>query len=135
MGLDWNSSSSPLMCGISMICIIAQGPLPYGSLRDYTFLAPIFHLLYLLPPHISQNSSSSFGIPSLDLCILSPSLPSSSLPSFSLVLRLSSFHPPVPLCAQIPLAIGLHGHHTLLTQKHLYPRTQLFHEPLSQTFE
>jgi len=104
MGLDWNSSSSPFMCCISMIWTIAQGSLHSGSLRNSFFSAPTFHLLYLLPLCSSLKSSSSSGITSLVLCILSPSLPSSSLSSFSPILILSSCHPPIPLCAWSPLS-------------------------------
>jgi hypothetical protein len=119
--LDYDSSSSPLMCGISTIWKIVQGPPSSGSLHGSPFSAPIVFLLYLLPLHNYKILSSSSSVPSPSLCILSPSHLSSSLPSFSHVLRLSSCHPPFPLCARNPLAIILHVHNALVTQQHLYP--------------
>jgi len=95
--MNYKSSSSSLIYGISMIQTIAQGSLLYGSLCSSPFPAPVFFLLYLLPSFNTPNMYYSLSIPSY--FILGPFLPSSSLPSFYLVLGLSSCHPLVPLCA------------------------------------
>jgi len=123
------------MFGISTIWTIVQGPLHSRSLHDSHFSSPLFCLLYLLPLCSYPNLYSSSGIPSLVLFILNPSLPSSFPPSFSHVLILSYCHPPVPLCVWSPLEAKLHCHKELVTQKHIYPRTQLFHEPSMQNSE
>jgi len=123
------------MCGTSTILIVLQGPLHSSSLHNSHFSSLVFHLLYLLPPHNTLNSSSSSSITYLVLYILNPSLISSSLPSFSLVLRLSSCHLLVPLFVKIHLEVRLYFHHTLVTQQHICPCTQLFHEPSTWTFE
>jgi hypothetical protein len=93
-----------------------HGPLHSGSLRGSPFSAPIFCLLYLLPlPNTPNLSSSSSYTTSSVLYILSPSLPSSFISSLFPTFKQSSCHPPVPLCAWCPLAIGFHCHHSLVS--------------------
>ena len=82
------------------------------------------NLLYILPLESTPNLSSSSDTTYLFLCIFTPSLASSLLRLFFLTFKLSSCHPPVPLCVQRPLEIILHCHHALVAQQHLYPGTQ-----------
>jgi len=92
--------------------------------------------LTLMTTNLNQHYAViQTGIPSLVLFILNTSLPSSFPPSFYPILILSYCHPPIPLCVWSPLAVKLHCHKELVTQKHIYPCTQIFHEPSMQNSE
>ena len=92
--LDWHPSSNPPIYGISIIHTCAQCSHSFVSLHESSLSAPIFFLLYLLPPCNSPNFlwCTAFLHPQ--------SFPSFFIASFPLL-----DNPPIilllPLCAQI----------------------------------